>query len=654
MPTNSPEPGSQRRGRGEPVRGGASRSGVASTIARVTTHETTTTVLPAARGEGSEPFATLPGADRRPLVALAAVVVGSFVVYALLSTLVGVPRVHPDEVRYIIGASSLIEGEGLSLRGDEYGFGPLHAAVLGLVLWLASDLESAYPWFKLVNALFFALTAVPVYLLARRLVSAWWAVLAAGLSVAIPSSVSVGTVMTESMAFLTAAVALYVTMLALERPTVRRQVLLLAAIAVAFLTRSQLGVLYLGWLIALGLHWWIGPAARTSVRKLWPSALPLLAAVGVLAARVASGSSPRDSLGAYWELWRGYSPGGVTKWVVYHLADFEMYLAVIPLAVTPIVLVELIRRGRAGSTVDSAFAALFLGANATGILVVAAFTSTPWGYDRLHDRYGFYLLPLWLIVLVAWLAAGLPRPLVATAVGVGIALILPAILPFRQLANEAGIDTVPGALWVWVEQQVAGPGPLSGQRLLAVFVVALLVAMLLVPRRWRLGLAAAVLGVFLVTNVLAWERLIDAPEDAVFAGGRERAWVDAAAGEDAVVTKLYLDTDCGSALERHALFLTEAFNASVDRAAYIGDSTPDGLPIERVDVGEGGVLLLSPSNPLEADYVFTQRGIELDGERVATGTNADLVLWRVDGPVTVVGAETNDELRTRACSPAGA
>ncbi len=591
---------------------------------------------------------------RRPLVALAAIVVGSFVVYTLLSTLVSVPRVHPDEVRYIIGASSVLEGEGLSLRGDEYGFGPLHAAVLSLVLWLSSDLESAYPWFKLVNALFFALTAVPVYLLARRLVSAWWAVLAAGLSVAIPSSISVGTVMTESMAFFTAAVALWVTMLALERPTVGRQFLLLGAIAVAFLTRSQLGILYVGWLLALGLHWWISPSARTSVRRLWPTALPLLAAAGVLLARVASGSSPRDSLGAYWELWRGYSPVGVAKWVVYHLADFEIYLAVIPLAVAPIVLVELIRRGRGGSAIDSAFAALFLASNATGLLVVAAFTSTPWGYDRLHDRYGFYLLPLWLIVFVVWLAAGLPRPLVATATGVGLALVLPAILPFRQLANEAGIDTVPGALWVWVEQEVAGPGPLSGQLLLAVFVVSLLAAMVLVPRRWGLMLAGAVLAVFLVTSVLAWERLIDAPEDAVFAGGLDRSWVDDAVGDEARVTKLYIDTECGSALERHALFLTEAFNASVDRAAYIGDSTPDGLPIERVDVATGGALLLSPGNQLDADYVYTQRGVELDGERVATGTNAELVLWRVEGPVTVIGAETNDELRTRACAEAGA
>ena len=347
-------------------------------------------------------------------------------------------------------------------------------------------------------------------------------------------------------------------------------------------------------------------------------------------ARAASGSSPRESLGAYWELWRGYNPFGVTKWVVYHLADIELYLAVIPLAVTPIVLVELIRRGRNGTVVDSAFASLFLAANATGLLVVAAFTSTPWGYDRLHDRYAFYLLPLWLIVFVVWLADGLPRPLIATAIGVGVALVLPAILPFRQLANEAGIDTVPGALWVWVEQQVAGPGPLSGSRLLAVFVVGLLVATVVVPRRAALVLPALVLTVFVGTSALAWERLIDAPEDAVFAGGLDRSWIDAAVGDDAQVTKLYMDTECGSPW--HALFLTEAFNGAVDRAVYIGDSTPDGLPIERVDVGPGGALLLSPRDQLRAEYVYTQPGIDLDGNASRPGRTPVSSCGESEGP----------------------
>ena len=153
-----------------------------------------------------------------PALALAAIVVLAFGLYTALASLVDVPRVHPDEVRYAIAGSSLAEGEGLHLRGGEYGFGPLYALVLAGILLASSGLAAAYDVFKAANALFFALTAVPVYLLARRLVSEWWAVLAAGLSVAIPSSISVATVMTESLAFFTAAWALYAIMLALEKP----------------------------------------------------------------------------------------------------------------------------------------------------------------------------------------------------------------------------------------------------------------------------------------------------------------------------------------------------------------------------------------------------------------------------------------------------
>ena len=119
---------------------------------------------------------------------------------------------------------------------------------------------------------------------------------------------------------------------------------------------------------------------------------------------------------------------------------------------------------------------------------------------------------------------------------------------------------------------------------------------------------------------------------------------------DASVTKLYVDTSCESALERHALFLTEFFNSTVDRAAYV-----DGLGPGRASASSGstsrppGALELSAGNPLRAEYVYTQPGVELAGRRVGTGTAADLVLWQVDGPVRVVGATSNAELRKAVC-----
>ncbi len=94
-------------------------------------------------------------------------------------------------------------------------------------------------------------------------------------------------------------------------------------------------------------------------------------------ARLASGAAASSSFGAYAVLWRGYDPLDVGRWFVYHLGDFAVYLAVVPVAVAPIVLWTLARVGRAGSRPAAAFVALFAAANVSGLLVVAAFASSP-------------------------------------------------------------------------------------------------------------------------------------------------------------------------------------------------------------------------------------------------------------------------------------
>ena len=159
------------------------------------------------------------------------------------------------------------------------------------------------------------------------------------------------------------------------------------------------------------------------------------------------------------------------------------------------------------------------------------------------------------------------------------------------------------------------------------------------------------LVVFAATAVFAWERMLDAPENAVLAGGLEPAWIDALLPDDARVTKLYLESEAcpASSLTRHALFATEFFNSTVDSAAYIGDSIPDGIPLERVEV-ESGRLVFEDGSPLVADFVYTQPGIELRGRRLGTGTAAGLVLWQTDGEVGIVGAETTDDVRTADCA----
>src|SRR6185295_995386 len=112
-------------------------------------------------------------------------------------------------------------GEGLTLRGQSYGFGPLLSLMLASIILVAGSVDAAYDWFKIAEALVFALT------------TAW---------------------------------ALYAIAVALERPTVLRQFLVLFAIGFAVLARTQFGILYVTWIVALGLLWLLAPWSRPRAR----------------------------------------------------------------------------------------------------------------------------------------------------------------------------------------------------------------------------------------------------------------------------------------------------------------------------------------------------------------------------------------------------
>jgi len=161
-------------------------------------------------------------AARGPVLALASIVVLAAIGYAALAQLVDMPLLNPDELRYTIAARGVAEGEWLNLRGDAYGYGAVYPLVLAPILALAGGVEAAYPLFKVANALLFALAAVPIYLLARRLLPPWWSVAVAAMSLAIPSSIYTSLVLTESAAYLTSSIALLAVVLALERPRQRR------------------------------------------------------------------------------------------------------------------------------------------------------------------------------------------------------------------------------------------------------------------------------------------------------------------------------------------------------------------------------------------------------------------------------------------------
>ena len=559
--------------------------------------------------------------------------------YGAAAQLVRMPLLNPDELRYTLAARGLVAGEWLNLRGNPYGYGPVYPLLLAPILALAGSVEVAYPLFKLADALVFALVAVPVYFLSRRLLPEWWSVAVAATAILIPSSIYTSAVLTESAAYLASSVALLGVVLALEHPTVPRQLAMLATIGLAYATRPQFAALLPAFVAGAVLLWVVErerPPLRRAAARLWPTLGALAFGVAVVGATLlATSSSPSGSLGGYADLWREYDPAPVAQFLVYHLAGWELYLFVVPFAAAPIVVAELLRAARRGAEREGAFVAAFLTVNAATFLVAAAFATTPYGFSELHDRYLFYVAPLWLVAFAVWLERGLPRPPVLTTASALLALVLPATLPFGLIGGNLVLEVVPTALWSWVWDVVEGAPHVDGRRVLGLVVVVLTVAAVAVPRRaWPLLLAVVIAG-FLLTATLAWKRQVDAPDAFIQADRDARTWVDDALPRGARATKLYVSPpQCPyTELVRHALFLTEFFNRAVERVAAIGGSTSDGLPAARVDVGVGGQLLLAGGDPLAADYVVTQPEIALAGRRIARGTGGGLVLWRTDGAV---------------------
>ena len=150
------------------------------------------------------------------------------------------PFIFVDELIYSELAKSFASGGHFLVRDvPTRGYGIVYPALISPAYGLFDDLPLSYVAVKTINSLVMSLAAVPAYLLARRMLCKELALFAALLTVAVPSMVYTGTVMTENLfygLFLLVSLALVAVV---ERPTLWRQVVLLVLIVIAFLTHAQ-------------------------------------------------------------------------------------------------------------------------------------------------------------------------------------------------------------------------------------------------------------------------------------------------------------------------------------------------------------------------------------------------------------------------------
>src|SRR6266536_3237325 len=149
---------------------------------------------------------------RAPSLALAGLVVVAAAVLTLAGRGIPTPWILIDELLHAQLARGLRAGDGYSVRGHGLTVSWTYPALLAPVAW-------SYGAMKVVNAIVIALTAVPVFLWARRLVSPISALSAAALTLLLPSMLFSSTLMLENLFLPLFVTACLVFALALERPT---------------------------------------------------------------------------------------------------------------------------------------------------------------------------------------------------------------------------------------------------------------------------------------------------------------------------------------------------------------------------------------------------------------------------------------------------
>ena len=188
------------------------------------------------------------------LWATVALVAGSTIVRFATARSLDAPWIAPDETIYALLGRSLWTDGSLSLPGADTAFVSLvYPALIGLPLTLfgpAAGLAAV----QAVQALVMSCVALVVYLWGRQVIGAPWALVAASLSILIPGLSYSGLVMSETVFYLVISVALWLLWRTLVEPSAARQTVLLAAVAVALLTRVQAVGLIPAILTAIVLH----------------------------------------------------------------------------------------------------------------------------------------------------------------------------------------------------------------------------------------------------------------------------------------------------------------------------------------------------------------------------------------------------------------
>ncbi len=576
---------------------------------------------------------------------LTAIVVVSTTVRIILSRNAPGPWIFVDEIIYSELARSAFGGMGI--RGlPVSGYGSVYPFLIAPSYALFQNLLDAYAAVKATNALVMSLTAVPVYFIARTLMSRPWALTAAALAILVPAMAYTGVVMTESAFYPAFALAMLMVLLALTKPTVLRQLAVFAAAVLCFEVRPQGVVVVPAFVVSAVLLILLdcqaadsGSRARELGRGLLRFLPTWLLVVGgsitLIAIQTSRGQSLGSLLGAYsttTEMQDRYQIRPIITWFVLHIAELDLWLGILP------VLALLVLIGRALCRTDERPLRVFVAAAVPVMLLMTLLVSAFVVFanvGRIEERNLFYVGLFALIALCWWASVGLkrqPRWFSIALVGVCMA---PVALPYIALINATAVSDTFGLYLPWAIQNRLQEGMLTS---FAVIVGGLAMAMVAVLVRPRFAVVPviAVVAFFLVSSAAVDLRTDKASAGALAQGiSGSRDWIDVAVGSHAEVAVLYPGT-----LEPLRVWQNEFFNRSVGPVYAIGVPLPGGLPETVVNVAADGSVLNRPGFRIEADFVLVDSSTKVVGQTVAADTGAGMSVVRVAKPLRLLEVTT--------------
>ena len=550
------------------------------------------------------------------------------------------PKVLGDELVY----SGLAKGWALHaeplLRGSlDIGHSTLYPLLLAPVFRWSANGASAAATVKVINAVAMALTAVPAFALARRVVPRGWALGVAALTVLMPWTVYSALTMTESLfypAFVTYAAVLVWT---LERPSAARQAAALGTLAVLVGIRAQALTVALGAIAAILLCGILDGSVKGALRRF---RLTLVVFAGGLAAGVAAAlASVAVPTSSYNAVFGSFSRlGGMFKWGAWNLAEFELALGVVAVAALPVALRGMLRRGSAPPVRTTGAVALTLSLSLLGS--VALLSASPFGLRILHERNLFYLTPLILTALAHWLHGGLERPIRLSVTCAAASVALVALLPQHVVFHSNNVDAPSSTFFLALSAQI----PSVPFRVWAILIAAVGAGTFLVAKRPLFPILAVVLAFAAVTSQA------DYADTLTGAQAKALSWVDRARPAGASPTLVYLGVPYSAAAcaavaaaeQQDLTIWTEFFNTHIAAGAYVYEPNPrDGLPGTPLIEATGGVIVDDHGKPFRPAYVVIDSRQPLVGKRLDRfdlsavdsdyPNGASLTLWRVHPPL---------------------